>query len=269
MVAGGNPNLNPENSYGYYAGAVWSPGSADPEHSWWGWVNGFSAYVDWYQITIRNLIGTLSAQQVIHSAGAFQARSPAEPPAKSLTLTPPFKIWAPDGGRSGFWFQLHHQGISLGQADIEANAAYIYNFKINQFLGGGPNGKPKFNIWDQEDSYGVPDFKAVASLFYSKQLFGIDTFRTGLTFNYVDSEHDINDDFKGTNPSATLDAPKYVHLIGSSAPWTGKSPMPSGRRPLHCPRHRCPDIRRTANGSSGKRPFRPNRKDQVTASENG
>jgi iron complex outermembrane recepter protein len=216
VVTGGNPNLNPENSYGYYAGAVWSPGSADPEHSWWGWANGFSAYVDWYQITIRNLIGTLSAQQVIDSAGAFPGSVTRGATGQIVNVNSAFQNL---GTRTvdgvDFGFNYITKEYPWGKLDIEANAAYIYNFKINQFLGGGPNGKPKFNIWDQEDSYGVPDFKAVASLFYSKHLFGIDTFRTGLTFNYVDSEHDINDDFKGTNPTATLDAPKYVHLIGS------------------------------------------------------
>jgi outer membrane receptor protein involved in Fe transport len=43
----------------------------------------------------------------------------------------------------------------------------------------------------------------------------MDTFRTGLTLNYIDSEHDLIDNFKGTDPSVTLDAPNYVHLIGS------------------------------------------------------
>lgn len=49
----GNPNLQAETSYSYYAGAIWTPGSADPDHSWWGWANGFTAYVDWSEITQR------------------------------------------------------------------------------------------------------------------------------------------------------------------------------------------------------------------------
>jgi hypothetical protein len=80
-----------------------------------------------------------------------------------------------------------------GKLDFEFNASYIYNFQLNQFLGAKANGKPEFSILDQEDSYGIPDFKAIASLFYSKTLFGIDTFRTGLTLNFIDSEHDINE----------------------------------------------------------------------------
>ena len=59
----------------------------------------------------------------------------------------------------------------------------------------------------------------VASAFYSKTVCGIDTFRTGLTLNYRDSEADFNNNAKGSNPLANpgLDAPGYVHLIGS---WT-------------------------------------------------
>jgi len=59
---GGNARLKPENSYSYFAGAVWTPGASDPEHSWWGWANGFTAYIDWFQIHIRNLIGQLTPQ---------------------------------------------------------------------------------------------------------------------------------------------------------------------------------------------------------------
>jgi outer membrane receptor protein involved in Fe transport len=102
-----------------------------------------------------------------------------------------------------------------GKLDFEANATYIYNFKLQQIIGAKSNGSAKFAVFDELDSFGTPDFKAIASLFYSKQLFGIDTFRTGLTLNYIDSEHDLHDNFKGTDGLATLDAPHYVHLIGS------------------------------------------------------
>ena len=66
---------------------------------------------------------------------------------------------------------------------------------------------------------GGPDFKLVTSLFYSKTVCGIDKFSTGFTLNYRDSEADFNNNAKGSNPLANpgLDAPNYVHLIGS---WT-------------------------------------------------
>ena len=138
------------------------------------------------------------------------------PPETSQPLTLLFRMWElclTDGIDFGasyitkeFWW---------GKLDFELNATYIYNYSLNQFLGAKPNGKPLFLILDEEDSFGIPDFKLVGSLFYSKTLFGIDTFRTGLTLNYVNSEHDINDNFKGTLPNAALDAPNYVHRIGS------------------------------------------------------
>jgi hypothetical protein len=124
-----------------------------------------------------------------------------------------------------------------GKLDAELNASFIYNYSLNQPIGVKANGKPLFRILDEEDSFGIPDFKLVASLFYSKTLFGIDTFRTGLTLNYVDSEHDVDDNFKGTLPHA----PNYVHRVGSftTVDWQisylfGEPTTPSGPTPLPC-----------------------------------
>jgi len=210
----GNPHLKPENSYGYYAGAVWTPGATDPEHSWWGWANGFTAYIDWYQVTLRNLVGQLTAQQVIDLGipGAV-TRGPTGTIVNVDEAYQNLGTRAVDGIDFGFSYVTKE--YPWGKLDIEANATYIYNFTLNQFLGVQANGKPKFSVLNEEDSFGVPDFKGYISLFYSKLLFGIDTFRTGLTLNYIDSEHDINDNFKGTLGGVTLDAPNYVHLIGS------------------------------------------------------
>ena len=58
----GNPRLKPENDYMYYVRGIWSPGASDPEHSWWGWANGFTAYIDWFQLDHHNYFGTLSPQ---------------------------------------------------------------------------------------------------------------------------------------------------------------------------------------------------------------
>ena len=216
VVTGGNPHLKPENSYGYYAGAVWTPGASDPEHSWWGWANGFTAYIDWYQIELRNLVGEISAQELADLASSFPGTVVLGPGGNITQINANFQnlgTLLTDG--IDFGVSYITKEFSWGKLDFELNATYIYNYSLNQFLGVKPNGKPLFLILDEEDSFGIPDFKMVASLFYSKTLFGIDTFRTGLTLNYVDSEHDINDNFKGTLPGAALDAPNYVHRIGS------------------------------------------------------
>jgi outer membrane receptor protein involved in Fe transport len=95
---------------------------------------------------------------------------------------------------------------------------YIYNYSIKT-LEGLENGTARFLILRLDDSFTLPDFKLVASLFYSKRTIGSDSLRTGFTLNYLDSEHDGIDNFKGTLPAvdAGLNPPGYVHLVGS---WT-------------------------------------------------
>ena len=64
-----------------------------------------------------------------------------------------------------------------------------------------------------------PDFKLVASLFYSKHMFGNDNFRTGITLNYIDSESDFISDFHGSLPAVDTgqNPPGYTHRVGD---WT-------------------------------------------------
>ena len=211
-----NPHLNAETSYGYFAGAVWSPGSADPEHSWWGWANGFTAYIDWYQIQIGNLVGQLSPQQIVDQESSLPGAVVRSPNGFITAINSNYENLGTrltDGIDFGMSYLTKE--YPWGKLDFALDATYIYNFSINQKFGLTPNGKSLYIILDQEDSYGAPDFKMVTSLFYSKTLFGIDTLRTGFTLNYIDSEHDIDDNYKGTDPHVTLDAPNYVHLIGS------------------------------------------------------
>ncbi len=215
---GGNPHLKPETAYSYYAGAVWNPGSTDPEHSWWGWANGFSAYVDWYEITQHNLIGNIDAQTVVdlNFPGAV-IRNPAGQITQVNTVFQNVGGRILDGIEFGFTYVTKE--YSWGKLDLDFSANYIYNFTAKQLVGANSDGTAHFQLWDSEDSFGIPDFKSLASLFYSKTIFGTDTFRTGVTMHYVDSEHDRNDNFKGTKTPFSSDVPgtNYVHLIGS---WT-------------------------------------------------
>ncbi len=213
---GGNPNLKPEESYGYFAGLKWSPGSSDPDNSWWKWANGFTAYIDWYQTEIRNNVGELTAQQLIDLSSSFPGAVVRGPGGQITQVNSTFQnlgILRTNG--IDFGAEYVTKEYAWGKLDLEADASFIYANTQLAFVGVGSNGKPVYQLWDKEDSWGFPDFKMVASLFYSKTLFGLDTFRTGLILNYTDSEHDVNDNFKGTNPEATLDAPNYVHLVGS------------------------------------------------------
>jgi iron complex outermembrane recepter protein len=191
VLGTGNPHLHPETGYSYYAGAVWTPGAADPEHSWWGWLNGFTAYVDWIEISRRNVIAEQSPQFVVNNEANNPSQVIRGTGGQIVTVLTPFenlgaeRVDAVDFGASYvtkeyFW----------GKLDLELNASYLYHVTEQDAPGG-----QVFNVTDSLGGsiYTGPDFRMVTSAFYSKTVFGCDTFRTGLTLNYLDSEHDIND----------------------------------------------------------------------------
>lgn len=204
IVTVGNPKLKPETGYSYYAGVVWSPGSADPEHSWWGWANGFTAYADWTQIQKNSLIGQIPVQDVVDNPTEFPGFVHRDSTGTITTVDDPLVnlgnllVDVVDFGAS-YATKEYGWGKLIGEVD----ASWIY-YSSEQLVANAP----VFNI---TDSFTTPDFKMVASIFYSKTLFGVDTFKTGLTLNYVDSEHDGNgSDFQ----SEGLTIPQLVALTG-------------------------------------------------------
>lgn len=226
LINGGNPSLKPETAYEYYAEVIWTPGAKDPEHSWWGWANGFTAYVDWFQVELRNLIGTVPTQSIVNAPTAFPGASVLFNPNGTIRqVTAPF---VNVGGLLADYIDFGGSYVTKeypwGKLDLELNASYIYNFALKTLVGV-TNGQPRFQVYTADDQYSRgradagsgPDFKLVASAFYSKTLFGVDTFRTGFILNYIDSEADVFNNRKGSAPNlnAGLDSPGYVHLIGS------------------------------------------------------
>jgi iron complex outermembrane recepter protein len=191
QLGSGNPHLHPETGYSYYAGMVWTPGAADPEHSWWGWANGFTAYVDWIEISRRNVISEPTPQFVVNNEASNPSQVIRGTGGEIVTVLTPFqnlgaeRVDAVDFGASYvtkeyFW----------GKLDLEANASYLYHVSEQDQPGG-----QVFNVTDSLGGsiYTGPDFRMVTSAFYSKTVFNCDTFRTGLTLNYLDSEHDVED----------------------------------------------------------------------------
>jgi outer membrane receptor protein involved in Fe transport len=209
-VSGGNVNLEPENSYSYFAGAVWTPGASHPEQSWWGWANGFSAYVDWFSINVRNLIGQLSLQTIvdINLPGTVIRNG-----AGTITKVNGTAQNLGQSRQNGFDFGFSYitKEYFWGKLDLEFNATYYQYSSSNMVTERPAPNPPAFEVQDGTDGFGSPDFKSVGSIFYSKTVSCVDTFRTGITVNFVDSEHDVNDNPKGTNPLG------YVHRIGD---WT-------------------------------------------------
>lgn len=108
-IAGGNPDLQPEDSDTYSVGFVWTPAS----------IEGFDLTIDWFNITVDNAIDTAGAQFLLTSCvedGNFCDAVQRDPTTQSL--------WIGDGAivdiNSNIGFQ-EREGI-----DVSAN----YNFSI-------------------------------------------------------------------------------------------------------------------------------------------
>ncbi|MGA8480180.1 MAG: TonB-dependent receptor [Chthoniobacterales bacterium] len=191
QLGSGNPHLHPETGYSYYGGAVWTPGSADPEHSWWGWANGFTAYVDWIEISRRNVISEPSLQFVVNNEATNPSQVIRGTGGQIVTVLTPFEnLGAERVDAVDFGGSYVTKEFCWGKLDLEVNASWLYHVSEQD--------QPRGQVFNVTDSLGGsiytgPDFRLVASAFYSKTVFGVDTFRTGLTLNYLDSEHDVND----------------------------------------------------------------------------
>jgi iron complex outermembrane receptor protein len=234
-----NPNLQPQNSFGYFGELVWTPDSKDDPKSWWHWLHGFSAYADWYQIEYRNQITFFTPPTILSFGtslppGVSVIRSPTT--GRILQFVTPFtNLNRTLTAGVDIGFSYNTKEYSWGRLDIEANGTYVYQYSQRRLVSKGTDpltGRPRlpaFQVLQNDDNFSTaPDFKGVASVFYSKTLFGIDTFRTGLTLNYVDSYSDFYTNSKGTNPRATLTFATgvdkngipihpFVHQVGS---WT-------------------------------------------------
>ncbi|MBV8586083.1 MAG: TonB-dependent receptor, partial [Verrucomicrobia bacterium] len=204
----GNPHLKAETAYSYYAGAVWSPGSVDPQHSWWGWANGFTAYVDWFQVVQRSQILQLTPSDALQNESQFPSAVVRFPSGfinyinSSYVNEGAVLVDGIDFGGS-----YNTKEFSWGKLELAADASYQYNHSVKD-----TNTSPVFL---EDDSFHYPDFQLNASVFYSKTLFELDTLRTGFVINYTDSLHDTFDNFKGTNPSANVEPNGLVHRVGS------------------------------------------------------
>ncbi|HKM59204.1 MAG TPA: TonB-dependent receptor [Chthoniobacterales bacterium] len=218
----GNPNVKPENTYGYFVGGVWSPGSSDPENSWWKWANGFSAYFNWFQIDIHNLIGTLSAQQLVDMPtpppNNFVTRDPVTTQITNVTASY-LNLGNTRNCGIEFGFSYDSKEYNWGKLNLTLDASWYYYTSEKLLTGVAPNGAFQYAVENFTDYFTTPDFKLLGTIFYSKKMFGLDTFKTGFTIHYTDSEQDVNSSHSGTDPNFVSDVPgtNYVHQIGN---WT-------------------------------------------------
>jgi hypothetical protein len=222
-ITRGNPHVQPQTSYGYFLNLTWNPGASDPEHSWWGWANGFSFYTNWFEINLHNLIGVLTPQEVVNlgagaPAGNNVVRNPATGAIQIVNNTyTNLGEERVDGFEVGFTYKTKE--YDWGKLDFDFSLSDIYHFTTLSIRGQTTSGKLRFQVLDRTDTADfVPDVKLLASIFYSKTLFGTDTFRTGITLHWLDSEADFNNNRHGTDPQFVSDFKgNYVHQIGT---WT-------------------------------------------------
>ena len=128
LVTEGNPNLKPETSYSYYAGIVWSPGSADPEHSWWGWANGFTAYLDWVEILKHNVINQIDPQFVINNPGLFPGAVVRDGFGNILSVADPLEnLGAVRVDAFDFGGSYATKEFDWGKLNIAIDATYFYH----------------------------------------------------------------------------------------------------------------------------------------------
>jgi iron complex outermembrane recepter protein len=223
----GNPRLKPETAYMYYVRGIWTPGSSDPEHSWWGWLNGFSAYIDWFQLDQHQVFGVLTPQEVVDlgtaaPAGNFITRNPATGQITEVVNT---YLNLGDLRSEGLeWgFTYNTKEYNWGKLELSYDAVYLYSVKQQTVQGLNPNGTLFYRVFDNTDTLETgPDLKMQASVFYSKTVFGIDTFRTGFWWHFIGSELDANNSSNGTNPpfpvgsfSPDQGIPGNIHTIGT------------------------------------------------------
>jgi outer membrane receptor protein involved in Fe transport len=216
VIQGANTKLKPQNSYSYYLEALWTPDSKNDPNGWFHWLNGFTAYIDWFQIELRNYIASIGAQQILDSPGTFPGAVTRGANGLPTVVHSGFQnvgTFLVDG--IDFGGSYITKEFNWGKLDLEANATYIYNYADKHFVGADQG---TFQVWTRDDTADAsgPDFKLNASAFYSKTLFGQDTFRTGLVLHYQDSEADFVNNAKGSRQT-TLFPPGFVHLVGS---WT-------------------------------------------------
>jgi iron complex outermembrane recepter protein len=228
-VTPGNPNLKPENAYMYYVRGTWTPGASDPEHSWWKWANGFTAYVDWFQLDQHDVFGTLTGQEVANLASPPPGNSVIRNPATGVIdeiINGYTNLGDVRSEGVEFGFSYYSKEYNWGKIELNFDASYLYWVTAQTVQGVNANGTLFYRVFNNTDTANgaAPDFKFLISGFYSKTVFAVDTFRTGLTLHFVGSELDFNNSSNGTNPMFPVGSfepdngiPGNIHTIGN---WT-------------------------------------------------
>ena len=129
FTQGGNPNLQPETSYSFQVGFVYSP----------SWLEGFNATIDYFHYNIRNLISVISAQQVLNNCyqlgvvadcGLFQRSAATDYQVVNLFSGETNQGWQKTSGYD-FNFTYTLPDTSFGKFTATSQSTYVSKL-INQ-----------------------------------------------------------------------------------------------------------------------------------------
>jgi iron complex outermembrane receptor protein len=185
ITTGGDPALQPETSYSYFAGTIIEP----------PFIKGLSIEVDWYHIDQRNLIAQPTSQDVIDGRAAGVVSYDANNQITNISeLFTNLGQVVTEGIDVDVNYKLE---TKIGTFTLDSSLAYVYRYKQSAAAG--------LPLESFLDTYGLPDFKASGSIFYKKGGFEI-----GTTVNYTSSY----DDTRGNDrhPSRTVGSWTTVDL---------------------------------------------------------
>ena len=171
ITTGGDPHLKPENSYSYFFGTIVEP----------PFIKGLSIEVDFYHIQQRNLILQPSSQDIIdgRAAGTVTYDNSNQITNINALFTNLGEVVV-----EGEDFDVNYKWeTKIGTFTFDSSSSYNTQFKQSATAGA-----PLQNL---VDSYSVPDFKMVNSIFYRKA-----GFEAGATLNYIDSYDDTRGNLK-------------------------------------------------------------------------
>ncbi len=173
ITTGGNPALQPETSYGYFLGFVIDP----------PFVPGLSLGMDFYRIEQNGLISQPSAQFIVDNIPGAVTYTATNEIANIASQFRNLGSVVTDGFDINVLYKLE---TKIGTFSFESRSTFINSFE-QVIIPGGPN-------QEFSDTYQLPEFKMVTSLFYDRG-----GFEFGVTVNYIDSY----DDERGSTSQAT------------------------------------------------------------------
>ena len=201
VVTGGNPELSPETSYSYFLGGLVEPPFA----------KGLSIGVDYYHIDQRNLISSPIPQDILSGKASGTVLYGANNRITSVEA-----LYTNLGAVivEGVDVDVNYRfDTRFGLLTFASSLAYVAKYRQSSLPGG--------KLFDYTDSFALPEFKMVHSLFYKKG-----GFEAGVTLNYIDSYTDR--DGSGRRPSHTVGSwttvdlqCSYEWLSGESSPSAG------------------------------------------------